>query len=68
MTFLIKNMAARPWQKRKRGPNKPSYSMKIPTVKVLKQKAKAYNAKHHVKVSQKKSALYAELRRKGGMS
>ena len=51
-------------------PNKlrPSMNMSIPTVKVLKQKAKAYNAKHHVKVSQKKSALYAELRRKGGMS
>ena len=50
-------------------PNKkrPSQNLSIPTIKVLKQKAKAYNAKHHVKVSQKKGALYAELRRKGGM-
>ena len=62
-------MAARALKQRKpRGPRKPSWNMKIPTVKVLKQKAKAYNAKHHVKVSQKKGALYAELRRKGGMS
>jgi len=40
---------------------------KLPSVKVLRKKAKAHNTKHHVKVSQKKSALYSDLVKKGGL-
>ena len=45
----------------------PSYNLSVGDVKALKAKAKAHNKKHYIKLSQRKQALYNELRAKNAM-
>ena len=52
---------------RKKIPKMPSYNLSVGDVKALKAKAKAHNKKHYIKLSQRKQALYNELRAKNAM-
>jgi hypothetical protein len=51
---------------KKRQPRDLSHP-RLPSIKVLKAKAKAHNKQHHVKLSQRQHALFTDLRKKGAM-